>query len=71
MILMKRSELAELVEELRAMAAAAPDAHVRDALARLADRYAAKILGTGRPGIRPMRVTAAPASVCGGTESDA
>jgi hypothetical protein len=42
MILVTQSELLELVEELRGMAAAAPTAKVRDALTRVADRYAAK-----------------------------
>ena len=41
-ILMTQSELLELVEELRGMAAAAPTAKVRDALTRMADRYAAR-----------------------------
>jgi hypothetical protein len=44
MILMTQSELLELVEELRGMAAAAPTAKVRDALTRMADRYAARAL---------------------------
>jgi hypothetical protein len=44
MILMTQSELLELVEELRGMAAAAPTAMVRDALTRMADRYAARAL---------------------------
>jgi hypothetical protein len=42
MILMTQSELLELVEELRGMAAAAPTAKVRDALTKMADRYAAR-----------------------------
>jgi hypothetical protein len=42
MILITQSELLELVEELRDMAAAAPTAKVRAALTRMADRYAAK-----------------------------
>jgi hypothetical protein len=42
MILMTQSELLELVEELRDMAAAAPTAKVRGALIRMADRYAAR-----------------------------
>jgi hypothetical protein len=42
MILVTQSELLELVEELRGMAAAAPTAKVRDALTRMADRYAAR-----------------------------
>jgi hypothetical protein len=44
MILTTQSELLELVEELRGMAAAAPTAKVRDALTRMADRYAARAL---------------------------
>ena len=50
MILMTQSELMELVEELREMAAAAPMAKVRDALTKMADRYAARATRTGRPG---------------------
>jgi hypothetical protein len=42
MILMMQSELLELFEELRGMAAAAPTAMVRDVLTRMADRYAAR-----------------------------
>jgi hypothetical protein len=42
MILMTQSELLELVEELRDMAAAAPTIKVRAALTRMADRYAVK-----------------------------
>jgi len=42
MILVTQSELLELVEELRGMAVAAPTAKVRDALTRMADRYAAR-----------------------------
>jgi hypothetical protein len=42
MILVTQSELLELVEELRGMAAAAPTAKVRDALTRMADRYMAR-----------------------------
>jgi hypothetical protein len=45
MILMTQSELLELVEELRSMAAAHPTAKVRDALNQLADRYAARLRG--------------------------
>ena len=48
MILMTQSELLELVEELRGMAAAAPTAKVRDALTRMADRYAARAADAGR-----------------------
>jgi hypothetical protein len=44
MILVTQSEILELVEELRGMAAAAPTAKVRDALTRMADRYAARLL---------------------------
>ncbi len=39
---MTKSELLELVEELRGMAATAPTATVREALTRMADRYAAR-----------------------------
>ena len=42
MILVTQSELLELVEELRGMAAAAPTEKVRDALTRMAARYAAR-----------------------------
>jgi CRP-like cAMP-binding protein len=42
MILMTQSELLELVEELRELAAAAPTAKVREALTKLADRYATR-----------------------------
>ena len=52
MILMTQSELLELVEELRGMAAAAPTAKVRDALTRMADRYAAKAADASRPRLR-------------------
>ena len=48
MILMTRSERLELVEELRGMAAAAPTAKVRDALTKMADRYAARAADVGR-----------------------
>jgi hypothetical protein len=50
MILMTQSELLELVEELREMAAAAPTAKVRDALTKMVDRYAAKATRAGRLG---------------------
>ena len=43
MVLMTRAELLDLVLELRSMAQAAPTAQVRDALDRLADRYAARL----------------------------
>ena len=42
MILMTQSELMELIEELREMAAAAPTAKLRDALTKVADRYATR-----------------------------
>ena len=42
MILVTQSELMELIEELREMAAAAPTAKVRDALTKVADRYATR-----------------------------
>ena len=48
MILVTQSELLELVEELRGMAAAAPTAKVRDALTRMADRYAARAADASR-----------------------
>jgi hypothetical protein len=50
MILMTQSELLELVEELREMAAAAPTAKVRDALTKMADRYAARAARAHRLG---------------------
>jgi hypothetical protein len=50
MIMMTQSELLELVEELRGMAAAAPTAKVRDALTKMADRYAARATLAGRSG---------------------
>ena len=52
MILMTQSELLELVEELRGMAAAAPTAKVRDALTRMADRYAARAADASRLRLR-------------------
>lgn len=45
MMLMTQAELLDLVQELRAMAAAQQTAKVRDALNQLADRYAARIRG--------------------------
>jgi hypothetical protein len=48
MILVTQSELLELVEELRGMAAAAPTAKVRDALTGMADRYAARAAAANR-----------------------
>jgi len=45
MILTTQTELLELVQELRAMAAAHQTAEVRDALNHLADRYAARVRG--------------------------
>jgi hypothetical protein len=48
MILMTQSQLLELVEELRGMAAATPMANVRDALTRMADRYATRAAEAGR-----------------------
>jgi hypothetical protein len=50
MILMTQSELMELVEELREMAAAAPTAKVCDVLTKMADRYAARATRAGRTG---------------------
>ena len=52
MILMTQAELLELVEELRSMAAAAPTAKVRDALTRMADRYAARAAAASRLRLR-------------------
>ena len=52
MILMTQSELLELVEELRGMAAAAPTAKVRDALTKMADRYAARAAHVSGPHLR-------------------
>jgi hypothetical protein len=49
MILMTQSELLELVEELRGMAAAAPTAKIHQALTQMADRYAARAADAGRP----------------------
>ena len=60
MILMTQSELLELVEELRDMAAAAPTAKVRDALTRMADRYAARAADAGRLRLRSTDNTGAP-----------
>ena len=60
MILMTQSELLELVEELRGMAAAAPTAKVRDALTRMADRYAARAADAGRLRLRCTGNTGAP-----------
>jgi hypothetical protein len=50
MILITQSELLELVEELRGMAAAASTAKVRGALTKMADRYAARATSAGRGG---------------------
>jgi hypothetical protein len=52
MILMTQAEFLELVEDLRGMAAAAPTANVRDALARMADRYATKAADASRLRVR-------------------
>lgn len=60
MILMTQSELLELVEELRGMAAAAPTAKVRDALTRMADRYAARAADASRLRLRSTANTGAP-----------
>ena len=48
MILMTQAQFLELVEELRDMAAAALTAKVRDALMRMADRYAARAAAASR-----------------------
>ena len=50
MIVMTQSELMELVEELREMAAAAPTAKVCDVLTKMADRYTARATRAGRTG---------------------
>jgi hypothetical protein len=42
MIMMTQAQFLELIEELRGMATAAPTAKVRDALTRMAERYAAR-----------------------------
>ena len=60
MILITQSELLELVEELRGMAAAAPTAKVRDALTRMADRYAARAADASRLRLRSTDNTGAP-----------
>jgi hypothetical protein len=60
MILMTQAELLELVEELRSMAAAAPTAKVRDALTRMADRYAARAAAANRLRLRSTDNTGAP-----------
>jgi hypothetical protein len=60
MILMTQSELLDLVEELRAMAAAAPTATVRDALTRMADRYAARAADASRRRLRSTDNAGAP-----------
>ena len=52
MILMTQSELLELVEELRGMAAAAPTAKVCDALTSMADRYASRAADASRRRLR-------------------
>jgi hypothetical protein len=43
MIMMTQTQFLELIEELRGMATAAPTAKVRDALTRMAERYAARL----------------------------
>jgi hypothetical protein len=65
MILMTQSQLLELVEELRGMAAATPTAKVRDALAGMADRYAAMAVDSRQRG----RTTGAPIEQQGGPRS--
>jgi hypothetical protein len=60
MILMAQAEFLELVEELREMAAAAPTAKVREALTRMADRYAARAADVGRLRVRSTDNTGAP-----------
>jgi hypothetical protein len=60
MILMTQAEFLELVEELRVMAMAAPTPKVRDALTRLADRYAARAGRVGRLRVLSAGSTGAP-----------
>ena len=60
MVLMTQSEFLELVEELRGMAAAAPTAKVRDALTRMADRYASRAADASRRRLRSTDNTGAP-----------
>jgi hypothetical protein len=69
MILMTQSELLELVEELRGMAAATPAAKVRDALTRMADRYAARAADVRRLRERSTDYAAAPFAQQSGTRS--
>jgi hypothetical protein len=69
MILMTQSQLLELVEELRGMAAATPTAKVRDALARMADRYAARAANARRPCWRSTDYTGAPFAQQSGARS--
>jgi hypothetical protein len=67
MILMTQSQLLELVEELRGMAAATPTAKVRDGLNTMADRYAAMAADTRRQHGRTMDCTGAPFTQQSGT----
>jgi hypothetical protein len=52
MIMMTQAQFVELIEELRGMATAAPTAKVRDALTRMAERYAARAVDAGRLCVR-------------------
>jgi hypothetical protein len=52
MIMMTQAQVLELVEELREMATAAPTAKVREALTRIAERYAARAVDAGRLYVR-------------------
>ena len=60
MILMTQSELLELAEELRDMAAAASTARVREALTKMADRYAERAAHVSGPRLRSTDNTGLP-----------
>jgi hypothetical protein len=52
MIMMTQAQFLKLIEELRGMVTAAPTAKVRDALTRMAERYAARAVEAGRLCVR-------------------
>jgi hypothetical protein len=52
MIMMTQAQFLELIEELREMAIAAPTAKVRNALTRMAERFAARTVEAGRLCVR-------------------
>ena len=66
MILMQ-SQLLELVEELRGMAAATSTTKVRDALTSMADRYAARAADARHPRGRSTDYAGAPVAQQSGT----